>query len=277
MKTPIRFILFCFLIAGLSGYSANVDTVSTYSPSMDKQIKAVVITPKEYSEDKGKSYPVVYLLHGYSGNYREWVSQVPELQKYSDLYNLIIVCPDGNYSSWYLDSPEKPEVNFETYISSELIDWIDDHYNTTADEESRAITGLSMGGHGALYLAFRHQDVFGQAGSLSGGVDLRPFPLNWELSSLLGSYAEFPERWEENSVINLTHLLTPKSLKIIIACGTDDFFYGVNENLHDKLLLNNIPHTYISAPGAHTWDFWKTFIKYQLQFFHDNFEAGLKN
>jgi S-formylglutathione hydrolase FrmB len=237
---------------------------------MDKQIKAVVVTPSGYSE-KNTEFPVVYLLHGYSGNYSDWITKVPEIQIYADRFNLIIVCPDGNFDSWYMDSPEMPDVNYETYVSRELVDWIDQHYNTIKDKKGRAITGLSMGGHGALYLAFKHQDIFSQAGSMSGGVDLRPFPENWGIPNLLGSYAEHSERWDKNSVINLTHLLTPNSLKIIFACGTSDFFYGVNENLHQKLLNNNIPHTFISAPGGHTWEFWASTIKYELQFFHENF------
>lgn len=270
----IRIVFLIVFLSVFTAFSANVDTVSTYSPSMDKQIKAVVVTPEGYSEKAATKYPVVYMLHGYSGNYKEWVDLVPELQDYADRFKMILVSPDGNYGSWYLDSPEQPDSKFETYISSELVKWIDDHYQTKADKSGRAITGLSMGGHGAFYLAFRHQDVYSQAGSLSGGVDLRPFPLNWDLAKLLGSYAEHPGRWEQNSVINLTHLLTPNSLDLIFSCGTDDFFYQVNENLHEKLLQTNIPHTYVSAPGGHTWEFWKSHVKYHLQFFHENFEKN---
>ena len=275
MSCPNRILYIFLLFLSFSAFSAKVDTVSTYSPSMDKQIKAVVVTPNNYSE-KNAEFPVVYLLHGYSGNYSDWITKVPEIQEYADKFNLIIVCPDGNFDSWYMDSPEMSEVKYETYVSRELVDWIDVHYNTVKDKKGRAITGLSMGGHGALYLAFKHQDIFGQAGSMSGGVDLRPFPENWGIPKLLGSYAENPERWKNNSVINLTHLLTPNSLKIIFACGTSDFFYVVNKKLHEKLLTNNIPHTFISAPGGHTWEFWSSTIKYELQFFHENFLNQLK-
>src|SRR3546814_3321287 len=97
---------------------------------------------------------------------------------------------------------------------------MDHHYKTVADRKGRAITGLSMGGHGALYLAFRHQDVFGAAGSMSGGVDIRPFPGNWGLSTRLGTYAEQPENWEKNTIVNLVHLLAPGKLALIIDCGT---------------------------------------------------------
>jgi S-formylglutathione hydrolase FrmB len=63
-----------------------------------------------------------------------------------------------------------------------------------------------MGGHGALNLAFKHQDVFGAAGSMSGGVDIRPFPNNWDMAKQLGTYAEQPERWEKNTPSGCAHL-----------------------------------------------------------------------
>lgn len=250
--------------------ASTVDTVETYSPSMDKNIKAVVIKPDNY--DAKEALPVVYLLHGYSGDYKNWIEKVPEISSYADELEIIIVCPDGNFNSWYFDSPENPDLKFETYISKELVSWIDKCYKTIPSPKGRAITGLSMGGHGALYLAFKHQDVFGAAGSMSGGVDLRPFPDNWELDEKLGSYAKHPARWDQHSVINLVYLLHSNGLALIFDCGTSDFFYQVNINLHNKLLERNIPHDFITRPGGHTWEYWSNSIQYQLMFMHNFFE-----
>ncbi|PZX58237.1 S-formylglutathione hydrolase FrmB [Algoriphagus ratkowskyi] len=251
---------------------ASVDTVTTFSAAMQKEIKAVVITPKEYSQDK--DYPVVYLLHGYSGNYKNWIEKVPQLESYADQYGLIIVTPDGNFGSWYWDSPEVADSKYETYVGKELVEFIDNEYSTIPSREGRAITGLSMGGHGALYLAFRHQDTYGSAGSLSGGVDIGPFPENWEMKKYLGIKAENPERWEEYSVMYQSNRLLPNKLALIISCGTADFFYNVNVKLHEKLAYNNIPHTFMTGPGGHTWEYWADAVQYQLLFFHNYFEAG---
>ncbi|MVM35354.1 esterase family protein [Spirosoma sp. HMF4905] len=250
--------------------AAKIDTVDTYSSSMKKTIKAVVMTPDSYT--LGSEFPVVYLLHGYSGNYSDWAKKVPNLGQVVDAHQLIIVCADGNYGSWYFDSPADPSFKYETYVASELVPWIDSHYKTIKNRQARAITGLSMGGHGALYLAFRHQDVFGAAGSMSGGVDIRPFPNNWDMAKRLGTYAQFPDRWEQNTVINLLHLLTPGALSLIIDCGTDDFFFRVNNNLHDKLLERNIAHDYITRPGAHNWNYWANSVTYQLLFMRQFFD-----
>lgn len=250
--------------------AATVDTVETYSPSMKKTIKAVVIKPEAYNT--ARELPVVYLLHGYSGNYSDWIKKAPGFEKAADDHQLIIVCPDGN-NSWYWDSPVDDKFKYETYISGELVKWIDGNYKTIKNKKGRAITGLSMGGHGALYLALTHQDVFGAAGSMSGGVDIRSFPENWEMAARLGKYAERPDNWERNTIINMLHLLTAKSLALIIDCGIDDFFFRVNENLHQQLLLRNIPHDYVTRPGAHNWQYWNNAIKYQLLFMSNYFKS----
>lgn len=262
------------LLAGFS-FAATVDTVLTYSPSMKKNIRAVVITPDSYN--KTSKFPVVYLLHGHGGNQADWISKVPSITKYADQFNLIIVCPDGNTNSWYFDSPVDSSWKYETYVSTELVSWIDNHFSTIKARSGRAITGLSMGGHGALYLAFRHQDVYGAAGSMSGGVDITPFPNNWEIAQRLGTYAKYRERWQQHSVINLTHLLTPGSLAIIIDCGTEDFFYKVNIGLHEKLLYSNIPHDFITRPGSHNWEYWTNSVAYQLLFMSRYFNTAAKN
>jgi len=268
-----KLIFIFFVFVGLNAKAATVDTVLTFSNAMHKSIKAVVVKPGDYI--KSKKLPTVYLLHGAGGKYSDWVTNVPDkqtIQKLADRYNILIVCPDGNSTSWYFDSPVDSNYKYETYITTELVGYIDAHYATIRDRSERAITGLSMGGHGALFLAFRHQDIFGACGSMSGGVDLRPFPDSWDIAKRLGKYSDFPERWNANSVINLTYLLRPDSLAIIFDCGTSDFFYGVNKSLHEKLLELNIPHDYIVRPGAHTWAYWANSINYQVLFFNSFFD-----
>jgi S-formylglutathione hydrolase FrmB len=269
MKRILVFLLTILAFASIQ--AAVVDTIQIYSKSMQKNIKAVIVIPDNYASTK--ELPVVYLLHGYSGNHLDWITKAKGFEKAADQYNLIIVCPDGGYGSWYWNSPVDPKSQYETFVSDELVKAIDAKYKTIKDRTGRAITGLSMGGHGALYLAIRHQDVFGAAGSMSGGVDIRPFPNNWDMAKQLGTYAEQPERWEKNTVINMLNLLTPNALAIIIDCGTDDFFYEVNENLHQQLMYRNIPHDFITRPGAHTWPYWTNAIKYQLLFMSNYFDS----
>jgi S-formylglutathione hydrolase FrmB len=268
MKRTLVFLITIWVFSVAN--AAIVDTIQVYSQSMQKNIKAVIITPDTYAS--ATQLPVVYLLHGYSGNHLKWINSAKGFERAADQYNMIIVCPDGGYGSWYWNSPVDPKSQYETFIADELVKAIDLRYKTVKDRTGRAITGLSMGGHGALYLAIKHQDIFGAAGSMSGGVDIRPFPNNWDMAKVLGTYADQPERWEKNTVINMLYQLTPNSLAIIIDCGTDDFFYKVNENLHQQLLYRNIPHDYITRPGGHTWAYWTNAVKYQLLFMRNYFD-----
>ncbi|HTH32308.1 MAG TPA: alpha/beta hydrolase-fold protein, partial [Lacibacter sp.] len=151
------FYLLFLLFVSIDLFAAKVDTITVFSNSMQKEIKCVVITPKKYKKSKER-FPVVYLLHGYSGNYAGWIKEAPQLAQKADELQLMIVCADGGFYSWYYDSPIDPKMKYETFVSKELVSYIDTHYKTIADKKGRAITGLSMGGHGALYLAVRNKD-----------------------------------------------------------------------------------------------------------------------
>jgi len=267
----VRIISVVLLLLSVNTIASTVDTVSVYSKSMNKHIKAVVILPENYNLEN--EFSVVYLLHGHGDNYSGWIKKVPKIKKLADQYNFIIVMPDAEIS-WYWDSPVNKRLRYETFTSDELIRFMDEKYKTKKDRKARAITGLSMGGQGALFLAFRHQDVFGAAGSMSGGLDIRSFPLNWELKEKLGDFATNKDRWNNYTVINQVYRLTPNSIQLIIDCGVSDFFHQVNKNMHQKLLERNIPHVYIERPGGHSWDVWSDAVEYQFIFFNNYF---LKN
>ena len=268
MKKTLIFtflLLLCFSVK-----AAKIDTLEVFSVAMNKNIKTCVITPNGYKKSN-KKFPVVYLLHGYSGNYATWVNSFKDLANQVDQYNYIVIGVDGNYSSWYFDSPIDATFRYETYIVDELVPFIDKKYKTKANREGRAISGLSMGGHGALYLSFKHQDVFGAAGSMSGGVDIRPFPENWDIKKRLGSITDFPENWEKNTVTNMLDKVENNNLKLIIDCGVDDFFIDVNRTLHQKMVALKINHDYIERPGKHNIEYWENSLKFQLLFFNNFF------
>jgi S-formylglutathione hydrolase FrmB len=266
-----RITIALFALFTLSNaFGARVDTIRVYSNSMHKNIPCVVVVPDGYKKSKDR-YPVVYLLHGYSGNYRTWVKDFAATKEDADLYKMIIVSPDGGYSSWYFDSPVDTGFRYETFVTKELIPYIDRQYKTMADRQHRAISGLSMGGHGALYLAIRHKDLFGAANSMSGGVDIRPFPKNWDLMKRLGDTVVQKANWEHNTVINLVDSLKDKDLLLAFDCGTKDFFLDVNRALHQKLLKMGVAHDYTERPGGHNGAYWNNALPYHLLFFHRYF------
>ncbi|MEM6843997.1 MAG: alpha/beta hydrolase family protein [Bacteroidota bacterium] len=268
-----RLIVIAICFASVSfGWAATVDTVQVFSDLMQREISAVVITPEEYATEEAQRFPVVYLLHGHSGDYADWITKAPNIELLADRHDMILVCPDGGFDSWYIDSPLDSSSQYETHVAQEVVSFIDEQYRTLAQPTGRAITGLSMGGHGAWFLAIRHTDVFGAAGSMSGGVDLTYNINNWGIKDQLGPYEQNPLRWDSLSVVNMVSDLSPGQLALLIDCGTDDFFFRINQQLHQALLDQQIPHDYIVRPGGHNWNYWSNAIAYQLLFFREFFQ-----
>lgn len=235
---------------------------------MHKTIKAVVIKPGNYKK-KSTRYPAVYLLHGFGGASNNWITRVPDLKNYASDYNVMIICPDGE-NSWYINSPVNDSIQFETFVTKELVDHIDSSYRTIANKEHRAITGLSMGGHGGLMLGIRHKDLFGAAGSMSGALDLSGIVTKYDISKLIGDTTSF--KWRDYSVLDLADSISAKGIKLIFDCGINDFLLQSNRDLHDKLNAQKVAHDYIERPGAHSWAYWGNAIVYQLLFFRKFFD-----
>ena len=273
MKNLLITIFVLFQIHAIAG---KVDTILIQSNYLKKATKFVVIQPTNQSQQNNTQarYPVVYLLHGYGGNYAQWSKISPQLSKTADDLKIIFVCPDGGKGSWYFDSPIDSSIRYESYITKELVPYVDANFSTKASSNSRAITGLSMGGHGAMYLAIRHSDLFGAAGSTSGGFDFRPFPKSWNLQNLLGVYESNKERWYDYTVMRQVELLTNNQLAIIFDCGVDDIFIAVNRALHEKLLQLKIDHDYIERTGGHNHPYWRSSIDFQMIFFHQFFQKN---
>lgn len=275
MKKGTYLISILLLFTALVVQAARVDTVMVRSRVMDKDVQVVYVLPDKVLGDNPQACPAVYLLHGYGGNAKTWIGIKPELPRIADEKGIVFVCPDGK-NSWYWDSPLNPSYRYETFVFSELVEYTDSHYKTVAAPQGRAITGLSMGGHGALWNAFRHQDVFGAAGSTSGGVDIRPFPLNWQMNKQLGEFAANKKRWDEHTVINQIDKIENGDLAIIIDCGESDFFLEVNKELHKRLLGRGIDHDFITRPGVHNNVYWSNSIDYQLLFFEKFFKSKIR-
>lgn len=269
MKKILAFIIFLYCI---NSYAGTVDTTITFSNCMHKSIQCVVVKPDNY-KNKQLHFPVLYLLHGYGGSYNNWIKRVPALKKYADDYQMLIVCPDGGYSSWYFDSPVDTVFKYETYISQELVAHIDQQYRTVPDKKHRGITGLSMGGHGGLFVGLRHPDIFGAAGSISGGVDLYDSKSKFDIIKRIGDTTTNAQQWKEWSIINLVEKYSNTTSKIIIDCGLQDDFMKSNKLLHDKMLSLKINHDYIERPGGHNWEYWRNSIVYQLLFFKRFFDG----
>lgn len=272
-----KLFLLLLYIPAFSFAQAKVDTIQVYSPSMQKSLKVAITTPSSYQKGDQR-YPTLYLLHGGSGSFSDWLTKVTEpglVSRMAEQYKIIIVNPSVGPSSYYFDSPLLDSVKYETYITSELIQEIDHRYRTLAKKESRAITGLSMGGHGAIILSAKHPELFAVAGSMSGvmNIDTRLWIVGDELKNsraasqkmMLGDIEyEFP--YSEYTAVGLVDQIKANGIPLIIDCGTADFLIATNRQMHQLLLANETPHEYTERPGAHTWQYWTDALPVHMHF-----------
>lgn len=277
-----KFLLLIFTIVPLLAFSqAKVDTIQVYSLAMKKNLKAAVTTPSSYQKGN-QSYPVVYLLHGGSGAFSDWQQKVSEpglVGKMAETYDLIIVTPGVGPASYYYDSPLLDSVRYETYLIKELIPHVDQTYRTLAKKESRAITGLSMGGHGAITLSAKYPELFVAAGSMSGvmNIDTRMWKVGDDFRKLrqegqkamLGADLNYDgPTFSSYTAVGLVNQIKSNGLALIIDCGVEDFLIETNRQMHQLLLANGTPHEYIERPGAHTWPYWTEALPVHLLFFN---------
>ena len=270
--------LLLLLFPSLLVAQGRVDTIAVYSPSMKKTLKAAISFPSGYENREGR-YPVVYLLHGGSGAFSDWHQKVTEkgiVNQLAEEHKVLIVTPGVGPASYYYDSPLLDSVRYETYMIQELIPFIDKNYRTLAQKESRAITGLSMGGHGAITLAAKHPTLFIAAGSMSGvmnidtdlwkvGEDFRSLRKKGQIE-ILGPINYQGPLFNPYTAVGLVDQLKSQKVSLIIDCGVDDFLIETNRQMHSLLMEKKVAHEYIERPGAHTWNYWTEDLPVQFFF-----------
>lgn len=269
----------CCISFSLAIHAAQVDTVEITSTFLQRKVKIAVVTPRGYQNGQAR-YPSLYLLHGGYGKFSDWLMAPPDkslVHRIADEYNLIIVLPEGGIGGYYLDSPVNPASQYESFITKEVIAKVDGTYRSIKEKTGRVICGLSMGGHGALYLATRNPQLFCAVGSMSGALDIDTN--HWDVTperrkaiadrqvSVWPSKADNPAFYYNNSVVNMADKMKTNGLSIKFDCGVDDFLIAPNRELHRRLLYNKTPHEYTERPGAHTWEYWQNALPDHVAFF----------
>ena len=232
----------------------------------------MVIKPENYSNEK--SYPLVILLHGWSGDYSQ-LSSIVNLEDLANSYNLLLSCPDGFYNSWYINSKDSSENQYEDFFWQTFIPFLTKNYSI--DSNYIFITGLSMGGHGAATLYFKRPEFFKGAASTSGILDITKFPENWEIKEVIGEYKNNIELWERNSAYYLLGKTEKKDLSFFIDCGLSDFAYEVNLDFVKRCYEKEIKVKFISVPGDHNKNYWKRMIPLHFEFFSEQINNETKN
>ena len=258
------------------------------SSVLNRSVKYTIYLPADY-ETSERTYPVVYLLHGYTDDNTAWV-QFGEINRLADaaiaegtIPPMIIVMPNAD-SSWYINSYDGKE-KYEDFFVKEFIPTIEKTYRIKAEKTFRGIAGLSMGGYGTLILSLKHPELFSAAAPLSAAVfddnTLTSIPdKNYEntFGQLFGRGLKGKDRlndsWYSNSVLKIIETKSADDLRKVhywIDCGDDDFLTKGNCLLHIALTDKGVPHEFRMRDGAHTWTYWRTGIIPALAFIGDEF------
>ena len=243
--------------------------------------KVRLLLPKGYAKSNER-YPVLVLLHGAEGDYRDWTDHGGAEALTADL-PLIVVMPDGGtagqYTDHYNDGRYGPPA-YETYHLGQLIPWIDLNLRTVAERAGRAVAGVSMGGFGAMSYAARHPDLFVAAAAFSGAVDTNDRIL-WPLigSQIFGSRSTAEVRWRGSNPVDLAANLASQRLILYSGNGQPNLIdaafdlvervvYQQSESLHEVLTDLGIAHDWIDyGPGTHTWPYWQQDLREALPVF----------
>lgn len=283
---------FAFLLITEFSAAQNMGKVmeerTVKSSILNRSVSYTVYLPADYEKSE-RTYPVVYLLHGYTDDNTGWL-QFGEVNRYADkaiaegvIPPMIIIMPDAD-SSWYINSYDGKE-NYEDFFIKEFMPSIEKTYRIKAQKRYRGIAGLSMGGYGTLIYALKYPQLFAAAAPLSAAVTdddaMQKMPdasYDNTFGQLFGRGLKSTERlskaWKDNSILNLVIIKSPNDLRKVrfwIDCGDDDFLTKGNCLLHIAMMEKQIPHEFRMRDGAHNWTYWRTGITDALQFIGDSF------
>jgi S-formylglutathione hydrolase FrmB len=248
------------------GTSPLVRDGSFNSIALKREMKYRIYLPHVYSAS-ARRYPVLYLLHGLYGDYRNWDANT-HLAQYMAGRDWIIVMPDAG-DSWYANSATQADDRFEDYIAKDLVREVDRKYRTIRERRGRAIAGLSMGGYGAMKFALKYPEEYGFAGGLSGAFDAardladQVAEFHDQLIKVLGE-GDNPAR-EENDVFALLKKADPGLVPYLyLACGSADRFLQINREFVKELSARKIAYEYHETPGGHDWPYWDRAVQPML-------------
>jgi len=271
----------CLFLASGSNAAELRESLSMESPALDREIKYSLFLPSlPHSSPARAPMPVLYLLHGLGGHERDWqkLGKVTEtasrLIESGAIPPIAIVMPDG-VNSWYVNSAKHGR--YEDALLEDLIPKVERDHEIGGSRSRRAIAGLSMGGYGALRLAFRYPSRFAMTAGLSAAIFpnlTRPEDVSrQQIGFFKGTFGEpfdVADFNRQNFFSNIPSLKAASERPAIwITVGDDDGFrlYEGNIALYLALKRAGIPVEFRLTDGNHTWRLWRSEIENILRYY----------
>src|SRR5262245_58982450 len=274
-------VLSCILVsAACAASTARIECKSLASKILAHPVNYCVVLPPSYDSDKSRKFPVLYFFHGLGDNEQMFVhggafNLVQDLWERKQIEEFLIVTP-GAGATFYINS-HSGKIRYEDFLVQEFFPGIEVRYRIKPGRSNRGVSGVSMGGFGALHLAFRHPELFAAVSAQSPAL-MTEIPAvaarsaaNGMRSRVLGeTFGSPPDPvfWERNSPIALAKRANLVGLKIYFDCGDQDD-YGFEEGakaLDKALTLRKVPHEAHIYPGHHDWQYFAEHLPDSLQF-----------
>ncbi|MGB6598161.1 MAG: alpha/beta hydrolase family protein [Candidatus Acidiferrum sp.] len=268
------------LLAPSASAAGRAECVSLPSKILQRTVPYCVLLPPSYDTDTTRRYPILYLLHGLGDNEQMLVHSggmnlIEDLWEQHQLGDFLIVTPAAG-TSFYINSKDGQH-RYEDFFLREFMPAVEKRYRAQTGRKSRGIAGISMGGYGALHIAFRHPLLFEAVGAHSAALleklpnisaqNSRQLGLLHFLGSVFGSPFD-PAFWKLNDPVTIARTANLAGLKIYFDCGSeDDYGFDTGAVVLDKLLTSrHIPHEFHLYPGGHDWAYFAQHLPALLDF-----------
>src|SRR5579864_2922453 len=294
LAIPLRgwSLLLFLLLAGITSAQSRMDCSALNSRILKRAVRYCVYVPSGYDAGQAqhppRRYPVLYFLHGLGDNEQTLFNSggwtlLDDLRAQHKMGDFLIVAPEGR-RSFFVNSADG-SVRYSDFFVEEFIPQIESKYRVRAGRAGRAITGVSMGGYGALRFAFAHPELFSAVSAQSAALisestqqldaaSQSGVPVLGVLGPVFGKPIDM-RHWNENSPFALAKKNTEGLRKVAIYfnCGLNDD-YGFEKGaaaLHEELLKERVKHEYHSYAGDHSLQYFLTHFAEVMEFHSQTF------
>jgi len=248
--------------------------ITFQSPALSREMQYRVIFPAKLSP--GQKLPVVYLLHGRGGGYRDW-SNYSDVARFAES-GLLLVMPEGA-SSYYANAVDPPQDRYEDYIVHDLINDVSSRFPVAEGRANRAILGVSMGGFGAVNLALRHLDMFMFVGGISSAIDVprRPFTIrrfqqSRHFNSIFGPHGSQTRR--DHDPLILIRAADPNTAPyFFLTCGEQEGLLPSNREFASLLSQRQFKYEFHTVHGDHDWNQWNAWLPVVFRSLSEHLQA----